>query len=580
MSTTAASPEATATTHADALPSDWWRHAVVYQVYPRSFADGNGDGEGDVAGVRSRLAYIASLGVNAIWFNPFYPSPLRDGGYDVADYRDVHPDFGTLAEVEAMIHEAHALGLKVLLDVVPNHTSWDHPWFREAMASEPGSAAWARYHCVRGRGVDGSEPPNNWRSVFAGSAWTPIERDGRATGWWYLNLFDSSQPDLNWEHPEVRAEFEDILRFWFDRGVDGFRIDVAHGLIKAPGYPDYAPEDDHAHELLDPDPLPHWDQPGIHEVYRRWRAIADEYEPARVLVGEVWVGTEDRLAAYLRPDELHVAFNFSHLRAPWDAAEQRRIITTSMAANERVGAPTTWVLENHDTVRAVSRYAGVETEIDAESGVPTHLPARTLTAEEHALGSARARALLLLTLALPGSTYLYQGQELGLEEVIDLPPAVRQDPVWFRTQGAVKGRDGCRVPMPWTSESTTLGFNGTGRSWLPMPAHWASESVHAQEQRIDSTLALTRTAVSMRAARAALTHGALVWREDLMAQHPDIVAFERIGSAGEDRVLVVVNLGRDEVAVPARDVLLASAPLTGDHMDWAVPGDTAAWFAI
>lgn len=565
------------TVHADALPEDWWRHAVVYQVYPRSFADGNGDGEGDVAGVRARLPYIASLGVQAIWFNPFYPSPLRDGGYDVADYRGVHPDFGTLADVEAMIAEAHDLGIKVLLDVVPNHTSWDHPWFREAMATDPGSDAWSRYHCVRGRGENGSEPPNNWRSVFAGSAWTPIERDGSPTGWWYLNLFDSSQPDLNWEHPEVRAEFEDILRFWFDRGVDGFRIDVAHGLIKAPGYPDYAPEDDHAHELLDPDPLPHWDQPGIHEIYRRWRSIADSYEPKRVLVGEVWVGTEERLAAYLRPDELHVAFNFSHLRAPWDASEQRRIISTSLAANDRVGAPTTWVLENHDTVRAASRYAGVETEIDSESGVPTHLPARVLTQQEKDLGLARARALLLLTLALPGSTYVYQGQELGLDEVIDLPPDVRQDPVWFRSSGAIKGRDGCRVPMPWTNSGVTLGFNASGRSWLPMPAQWAPLSVESQERDPESTLALTRSAVHVRALHDALVMGDLRWRDDLMTAHPDVLAFERVLADGAP-VLVALNFGTTPVSINATDLLIASRAVTSTADGWALPANTAAWW--
>jgi len=320
--------------HADEHGSDWWRHAVVYEIYPRSFADSDGDGHGDLRGARSRLAYLAHLGVDAIWFNPFYVSPLLDGGYDVADYRDIDPVFGSLAEVEALIRDCHAYGLKVIFDIVPNHSSWEHRWFKEALATDPGSDAWARYHCVRGKGERGELPPNNWRSVFGGNAWTQIKTQaGDDSGWWYLHIFDSSQPDLNWDHPDVHAEFEETLRFWFERGVDGFRIDVSHGLIKADGYPDYPAEaeravHDHEGQLIDYVPLPHWDQDGVHEVYRAWRRVADEYTPSRSFVGEVWVDTDTRRARYLRPDELHLAFNFSHLGARWDAADIRERVTS------------------------------------------------------------------------------------------------------------------------------------------------------------------------------------------------------------------------------------------------------------
>jgi len=339
----------------------WWRSAVIYQVYIRSFADGDGDGLGDIAGIRSRLPYLADLGVGAIWINPWYPSPMADAGYDVSDYRAVEPRFGTLADAEALIAEAHEHGLRVLLDIVPNHTSDQHPWFRAALAAAPGSRERDRYVFRRGRGADGELPPNDWKSAFGGSAWARVTEPGE----WYLHLFAPEQPDVNWEHPDVRAEFEATLRFWFDRGVDGFRIDVAHSLIKEEGLPDVGDlewrmarvEVDGA--LVRPEwvPHPHWDRDEVHDVYRQWRAVADSYEDPRVFVAEAWVDEPERLARYVRADELHTAFNFSYLTCPWLAPALRRTIDETLAEHAAVGAPPTWVLSNHDVARHVSRYA-------------------------------------------------------------------------------------------------------------------------------------------------------------------------------------------------------------------------------
>ncbi len=363
----------------------WWRDAVVYQIYPRSFSDSDGDGLGDLPGIRARLPYIADLGVDAIWLSPFYPSPLLDGGYDVADPRDVDPRLGTLDDARAMVAEAHELGLRVFVDVVPNHFSWDHPWFKAAMKTAPGSPEWGRFHALRGKGENGELPPNNWVSAFGGSAWTPIEGH---PGWWYLHLFDDSQPDVNWENPEIHEDYATTLRFWFDMGVDGFRIDVAHSLIKAPGYPD-GPEPDSTWTPGN-ETGPAWDQPRVHDVWREWRRLADTYDPPRAFVGEAWVRTTEAQAAYTRPDELHTTFNFHFLKAYWDADVIRDVIGTSLLTSAAVGAPPTWVLSNHDVWRPVTRFA-------------PWLDSETIDVEA---GRRRALAMSLLSLALPGSAYL------------------------------------------------------------------------------------------------------------------------------------------------------------------------------
>ncbi len=543
-------------------PNDWWRHAVVYQIYPKSFADGNGDGVGDLPGARSRLDYLRDLGVDAVWFSPVFPSPQCDGGYDVSDYRDIDPMFGTLADAESFITQAHARGIRVILDVVPNHTSSKHRFFLEALATPPGSAAWQRYHCVRGRGDNGERPPNNWLSIFGGIAWTEIlDANGTKTGWWYLHLFDTHQPDVNWDHPDIVREFDDTLRFWFDRGVDGIRIDVAQGMIKEPGYPDVRDSNDPA--LLDPHAKPYFDQPGVHEVYRRWRKIADSYDPPRVFVAEAWLDTPEKRARYLRADELHTGFNFDLLTAEWDGDKWRNIITSSMAADALVGAPTTWVTENHDVRRAPTRYGG--RVVHREVATPQHL----------GLGRVRSLAAMHTILALPGTTYLFNGQELGLEEVIDLEDAQRQDPHFWRTKGEHLGRDGCRVPMPWRRVGTNLGFSPEGASpaWLTQPADWSSLSVEAQLGDATSSLSRLRTAIAVRRRHRALSVGTFDWEQELCRD--GIVAFRR-SAPGERSVLCVANMGSSTAPRVRGELLCAS----GDVSDGSVPPDTSAWFAI
>ncbi|MDX6205009.1 MAG: alpha-glucosidase, partial [Frankiales bacterium] len=430
--------------------SPWWRSSVVYQLYVRSFADSDGDGIGDLPGLRSRLDYLADLGVDALWLNPFYASPQVDAGYDVADYRAVDPVFGSLADVDAVVDEAHALGLRVLVDLVPNHTSDQHDWFRQALDSGPGSLERRRYLFRAGRGSDGSEPPNDWQSNFGGNAWTRVrEQDGRL-GEWYLHLFAPEQPDLDWTNREVRQEFESILRFWLDRGVDGFRIDVAHGLAKDPELPDLAGRLETGGLAVEGHP--HWDQDEVHEVYQAWRAVLDTYPGDRVFVGEIWVAGPERMSRYLRPDELHTGFGFSFLVAPWTAATLRSAVDETLEAVESVGAPATWVLSNHDVMRTVSRLARRQTERPRYA-----LDDLVGEAPDLALGSTRARAAALLMLALPGSAYLYQGEELGLPEVEDLPEDVLADPTWRRSGGRLRGRDGCRVPLPWSGEKPPYG---------------------------------------------------------------------------------------------------------------------------
>ncbi|NBX13405.1 MAG: hypothetical protein EBR06_06265, partial [Acidimicrobiia bacterium] len=479
--------------------ADWWRRAVVYQIYPKSFADGNGDGIGDLPGAISRLDYLRALGVDAVWFSPIFPSPQCDGGYDVSDYRDIDPMFGSITDAEVFIREAHARQIRVILDIVPNHTSSKHRFFQEALSTLPGSPAWARYHCVRGRGEKGELPPNNWQSIFGGLAWTPLlaSPDGKSTivgdasatagtptGWWFLHLFDTHQPDVNWDHPDIVREFDDTLRFWFDRGVDGIRIDVAQGMIKQRGYPDVLDSKDPA--LLDPHAKPYFDQPEVHEVYRRWRKIADSYDPPRVFVAEAWLDTPEKRARYLRADELHTGFNFDLLTAEWDGNKWRDIIDSSMAADALVGAPTTWVTENHDVRRSPTRYGG--RVVHREVASPAHV----------ALGRVRAVAAMYTILALPGTTYLFNGQELGLEEVIDLDDAEREDPHFHRTKGEHLGRDGCRVPMPWRASGTNFGFSPSNskKSWLTQPGSWSALSVEAQEGDRGSTLNRVRAATA------------------------------------------------------------------------------------
>jgi alpha-glucosidase len=536
----------------EALPvgqRPWWRDAVVYQVYIRSFADANGDGTGDIEGVREHLPYLAALGVDALWFNPWYPSPLADSGYDISDYRSIDPAFGTLWEAERLITEAHELGIRTIVDIVPNHISSAHPWFTQALAAPAGSPERGLFWFRDGTGEHGEAPPNAWQSIFGGSAWTQVE-DGQ----WYLHLFAPEQPDLNWERPEVWAEHEDILRFWFERGVAGVRIDSAALLVKDPELSE-EPAEPGAGEH------PFTDRDELHEIYRRWRAIADSYEEPRVLVGEVWLPDAERFARYLRPDELHTAFNFDFLACPWEPGPMRVSIKSALEAHAPVDAPATWVLSNHDVTRPVTRYGRVETGFSFEAkreGTPTDL----------ALGRRRARAAALLAMALPGSMYVYQGEELGLPEAENIPPARRQDPMWLRSGGVDPGRDGCRVPLPWSGTQTPFGFspNPAAQPWLDQPADWAPLSVEAQIDDPESMLSLYRTGLSIRRQAPWGEHDELKWLD----YGDPVIAFAR-----GDRFVCIVNFGTEPIELPeGAEVLVASTLLDGN----TVAQDTTVWF--
>jgi alpha-glucosidase len=529
----------------------WWRSSVTYQVYLRSFADGNGDGTGDIAGLRSRLPYIKSLGVNAIWINPWYVSPLNDGGYDVADYRNIDPVFGTIDEARLLIEEASEEGLRLLVDLVPNHTSSEHRWFQEALDAPPGSPARDRYHFAPGKGKAGEDPPSDWRSVFGGPAWTRVP-DGE----WYLHLFDSSQPDLNWANPEVRSEFLEIIRFWLEMGAGGFRVDVAHALDKDPDYSDVGDPDEHFLESRYVEESPIWDRDAIHDIVREWRKVLDEY-PDKVMIAEAWTPSWQRLARYIRPDEYHQAFDFDFLVSPWDAAEMGDRIKVALTSAAGVGSVPTWVLSNHDVVRHTTRYGLPQDVIPREWLLDGD---RSLLDED--LGIRRARAAALLILALPGSVYLSQGEELGLPEVYDLPADVLQDPVWERSARRAKGRDGCRVPIPWSEDRPNFGFS-PAPPWLPLPGTWGQFSVESQQGDPDSMLNLYRTAIRIRGDRLA-GNEQLEWLD----YGPDVLAFRR-----SIDITCIVNFGSTPIPMPDGNVLLTSHPIVGPKLQ----PNTAAW---
>ncbi len=571
------------TTFQPPTTAPWWSSAVIYQIYPRSFADGNGDGMGDLSGVTAKLGYLAGLGVNAIWLSPFYLSPQADAGYDVADYRQVDPRFGDLVHFDKMLLRAHELGLRVIVDLVPNHTSDEHVWFQEALASPAGSPARERYMFRDGTGPNGDEPPNNWNSIFGGRAWTRVT-ENTGPGQWYLHLFDTKQPDLNWENPEVHEEMESVLRFWLDRGVDGFRVDVAHGMVKTAGLPDWAGStamvsgdesataevasaEPVAHQqkpAMDP-PSPYFDQDGVHEIYRAWNRVLKEYDGDRMLVAEAWVEDPERLAKYVRVDEMQQAFNFEFLVAGWDATRMSNSIEKSLAANATVGAPTTWVLSNHDTVRHPTRFGLID---------PTTFP-KGISAEDEQpneeLGLARARAATLVMLALPGSAYLYQGEELGLPEHTTLDAADREDPAFVRTGGVERGRDGCRVLLPWKASGASLGFGlGDAAPWLPQPAAFANYAAERQSGVDGSTLELYREALRRRAAHA-LGDGNHRW-DSLHDPSAGVLAFRN------QDVSVVANMSQSPLALPEGARVLLASMETAVQSAMLAP-NAAVWLA-
>ncbi len=498
----------------------------------------------------------------------------------MADYRAIDPVFGTLAEAQELIREAHGLGIRIIVDVVPNHCSDQHPWFRNALSKGPDSAERELFWFRPGRGRSGELPPNDWQSIFGGPAWTRTTDPDGAPGDWYLHLFAAEQPDLNWEHPRVRQEFEDVLRFWLDRGADGVRIDSAALLTKDRTLADFDPEDPPT--ASSKNQHPYTDRDDVHEIYRSWRAIADSYPDKRALIGEVWLPDAQRFANYLRPDELHTAFNFAFLGCAWRADELRRVIDETLTIHAPVGAPATWVLSNHDVPRHVTRYGRADTSFNLEFrqlGVPTDLT----------LGTRRARAAILLSLALPGSAYIYQGEELGLEEVEDLPDAVRQDPMFFRTSGANPGRDGCRVPLPWSGQEPPFGFSATtgtatatgmdaaaiAEPWLPQPKAWKDVTVETQAGDPDSMLELYRAALALRRKSTQLGDGPLTW----LSAPEGVLAFARdarddADASADPSFICVVNLSGGPIDLPVNGTV---ALCSGALESGLLPNDMAAW---
>jgi alpha-glucosidase len=545
---------------------EWWRDAVTYQIYIRSFADANGDGAGDVEGIRSRLPYLKQLGVDAIWITPWYPSPQKDHGYDVANYFDIEPTYGNLDHAQLLINEAHSMGIKILIDIVPNHSSDQHEWFQQALRAAPGSQERARYIFRDGKGEHGELPPNDWQSVFGGIAWKRVPEANGELGQWYLHLFADEQPDFNWDNPEVRQHFEQILNFWLMRGVDGFRIDVAHGMIKAAGLPDVK---EFKTGLLDADARPYWNQPGVHEIYRSWRKIFNNYPGDRMGVAEAWVPAES-LPLYLRPDELANSFNFQFLNSKWSAKSFRKSIKNTFKVLGGTSAPASWVLENHDVTRSTVRFDQGLTGGGADGNKSRYGNPKKFDIHR---GTRRARAAALLMLALPGGAYIYQGEELALPEVMEMPNDRRQDPVWRMSGYRDYGRDGCRVPLPWEEgASGAHGFSGNAalrpeEAWLPQPAKWGRYSVQVQERDENSTLWLYRRALKIRKEEPGLGDGEFNWLES----DKDVIAFERPGG-----FQCWINFGKKTKLPKGATVLISSAPIDGRKL----PKDAAVWLRV
>jgi len=538
----------------------WWRTAVIYQIYPRSFADGNGDGIGDLVGTTARLESLRSLGIDAIWFSPFFKSPQKDAGYDVADYKTIDPLFGTNEEFYDLLAKAHSLGLRIIVDIVPNHSSDQHELFQAALKAAPGSPEREIYIFRDGKGANGELPPNNWESVFGGNAWTRTTNPDGTPGQWYLHIFDSSQPDFNWENPKVTDLFEDILSFWLDKGVDGFRIDVAHGLVKEVGLPDVEVGATH---VVDETEHPFWGQEGVHDIIRGWRKLLDRYED-RAMCAEAWVLPLSRMAKWVREDEYHQTFNFGYLETPWDRNALEKVVAESLSEFGKVGAPSTWVLSNHDTIRHTSKY-GVPS-------IPLHGQGIGPNSEQpdEAMGLRKARAASAFMLGLPGGAYIYQGEELGLPEHTMLEGKYRQDPTWFRTNGEKVGRDGCRVPLPWEANGgPSFGFNTTGKSWLPAPESFKRYARDAQEGIAGSTLELYKRLIKERK-EFAMGSGEFRFAPEYSSD--STLAFINNG------VLVISNFGPDSVNVPAGKLLV-----TTQH-DLTVEGvlehDQTAWIKL
>jgi alpha-glucosidase len=541
---------------------EWWRSAVIYQVYPRSFADANGDGIGDLAGITARLPKLKELGVDAVWLSPFQKSPQKDAGYDVSDYCDVDPLFGTMADFDAMLADAHALGLRIIVDLVPNHSSEEHPWFQAALSAGPGSVERARYMFREGKGENGELPPNNWESVFGGPAWTRTTNPDGTPGQWYLHLFDSSQPDFDWTNPWVHEQFIAVLKFWLDKGIDGFRVDVAHGLTKKAGLPDFRRDAEYWRTPAEQRPEnPYFGNEGVHAIYRDWRKVVDSYAGDRILCAEAFVEPLSEMSKWVRPDEMMQAFNFPYLVTRWDPKRLRSVVDESLRAFGAVGAPSTWVLSNHDQVRHATRLT-LDPNADQGDRIAGVGP-KTQPRPDEALGQRRARGASTFMLALPGGAYLYQGEELGLPEAIDIPDEARQDPTFARTNGEAYGRDGCRVPIPWEANKPSYGFGPSDESWLPQPANYRQYARDLQEGVAGSTLELYKALLKLRRENA-LGTGSLEWIE---TRNEGVLAFANNG------IRVFFNMTDAPFALPAGEVLATS----DDVSSGSLPAAAAVW---
>ncbi|MDR1853274.1 MAG: glycoside hydrolase family 13 protein [Propionibacteriaceae bacterium] len=547
----------------ESLNADWWREAVIYQIYPRAFADADGNTIGDLKGITSRIPYLKALGIDAVWLSPFYPSELADGGYDVADFRDVDPKLGTLEDFDEMAAGLHAAGIKVVVDIVPNHSSNKHKWFQEALAAPKGSPERERYIFRDGVGPNHDQPPTDWRASFGGNTWEPV-----GDGQFYFHTFAPEQPDWNWDNPEVRADYLKTLKFWADRGVDGFRVDVANSMAKDLSEPLPTAAELEKIEIGPNHPL--YDRDELDVIYHEWRALFNSYDPPRFAVGEVWIENKERLARYATKEMLGQVFNFDLLRADFRASEFKQIVSEHLAVAKKSGSSTTWVLSNHDVPRHATRY-GLPLTTPGEpfdGPAPTWdlgrkwlLSRGTDPVEDVELGLRRALAGTAFILALPGSTYLYNGEELGLREVADIPDDQRQDPTFFRSPGYDVGRDGCRVPLPWTPDGPSFGFGPAGAN-LPQPAWFADYAVSVEEGAMGSPLEWYRQALALRKQLLGAERGELEWIDS----PADTLHFRR----GDWQCFT--NFGMSPVPIPSGEVLLASGHLTGE-----VPGATTVW---
>jgi alpha-glucosidase len=540
-------------THLAKPGSQWWQSGVIYQIYPRSFADSNGDGLGDLKGITSRLDSLSALGIDAIWLSPFYCSPQKDAGYDVSNYVDVDPIFGTLSDFDNLLEKAHGLGIRVMIDLVPNHSSDQHEWFQRALAAKPGSPERAFYHFKDGLGENGELPPNNWVSMFGGPAWTRVTENDGKPGQWFVHLFDSSQPDFNWANPEVQLEFENILKFWLDRGVDGFRVDQPHAMAKAEGLPDHPYVKEAGAGFIEGrENPPMWFQEEVHEIFRKWRKILESYPGDRAMCGEAYVYPLSLMAKWVRSDEFHQTFNFRFLDAGWDSKKLFDAINESFEAFDGVGAPSTWVLNNHDVIRHASRFGGDYGRATASDGIGSGQQQPDLI-----LGLQIAKGATLFMLGLPGASYLYQGEELGLPEHTTLEDKYRQDPTFARTNGARVGRDGCRITLPWEPEGDSSGFSESGKSWLPQPASYKKLARSIQEKNPESTLSFYKAALEFRK-QLGLGEGSFSW----LAGHqgPETLGYENSG------VKVIYNFGTQPVDLSTFEILISSEPLSGKQL--------------